>query len=543
VAGYTGSTGAGYTGSAGSAGGVGYTGSQGTAGYIGSAGGAEFVFQNSGFNYSVDGFSDSTYPDLTLVRGQTYYFNLTNVTSSHPLALRLSSGNTSAIPGTSGNNASSGAYGNGTTLTMVTYRVPFDAPATIVYQCVVHAGMIGTINIVDQTGYTGSAGTAGSTGAIGYTGSASTVAGYTGSAGAGYTGSAGSAGPAGGTELVFQNSGFNYSVDGFSDSTYPTLTVVKGELYYFNLTNITSSHPLALRLSSGSTSAVPGTTGNNPSSGVYGNGTTPTTVIYRVPFDAPATLYYQCVYHSGMIGSINTVDQTGYTGSSGTAGGTGYTGSAGIDGYTGSVGYTGSKGDWGNAGPVGYTGSEGTFSGSTASLIITSNTASTSTATGALQVAGGAGIAGNLNVGGTVYFTGDILPTSNNTVNIGSATNRFGTLFLAANTIDLGGTTITTAPNGELIFTTQAGNVSLSANTINFLSTVANTSNNSGDMNVTGNLTVNKIYANSYFYANGTALTSGTATSNGSSVYGNFDGGFPDSVHGGIPSIDAGSIV
>jgi hypothetical protein len=94
-------------------------------------------------------------------------------------------------------------------------------------------------------------------------------------------------------------------------------------------------------------------------------------------------------------------------------------------------------------------------------------------------------------------------------VNIGNATNRFGTLYLAANTIDLGGTTITTSPGGELVFTTQAGNVSLTANAINFLSSVANTSTNQGDMDITGNLTVNKIYANSYFYANGTSFSGG----------------------------------
>ena len=158
----------------------------------------------------------------------------------------------------------------------------------------------------------------------------------------------------------------------------------------------------------------------------------------------------------------------------------------------------------------GYTGSAGSFSGTTSQAIVTTNTtASTSKTTGALRVAGGAGIGGNLHVGGTTYLTGDLVPASNNIVNIGSATNRFGTLYLAANTIDLGGTTITTSPGGELVFTTQAGNVSLTANAINFLSSVANTSTNQGDMNVTGNLTVNKIYANSYFYANGTSFSGG----------------------------------
>ena len=115
---------------------------------------------------------------------------------------------------------------------------------------------------------------------------------------------------------------------------------------------------------------------------------------------------------------------------------TGYTGSSG-SGYTGS------------AGAVGYTGSAGTFSGS---------------------------VSGNLTVSGTTFVTGDIIPTSNNTVNIGSATKRFGTLYLAANTIDLGGTTISTTPTGDLAFVTSSGTIDITANTVNFLSTVATTS-------------------------------------------------------------------
>ena len=182
-------------------------------------------------------------------------------------------------------------------------------------------------------------------------------------------------------------------------------------------------------------------------------------------------------------------------------------GSNGRDGYTGSAG-SGSGG--GGSGATGYTGSAGSFSGTTTQAIVTTNTtASTSKTTGALRVTGGAGIGGNLYVGGTTYLTGDLLPTANNTINIGSSSSRFGTLYLAANTIDLGGTTITTAATGELVFTTQAGNVSLSANTINFLSSIANTSTNQGDLSVTGNLSVDRLYVNSYFYANGSSFSGG----------------------------------
>lgn len=116
-----------------------------------------------------------------------------------------------------------------------------------------------------------------------------------------------------------------------------------------------------------------------------------------------------------------------------------------ITGYTGSAGAAGSAGA---TGAIGYTGSAGTFSGT---------------------------VSGNLSVSGTTFVTGDIIPTSNNTVNIGSATNRFGTLYLAANTIDLGGSTISTTPNGDLAFVTSSGTIDITANTVNFLSTVATT--------------------------------------------------------------------
>ena len=113
--------------------------------------------------------------------------------------------------------------------------------------------------------------------------------------------------------------------------------MVRGQLYYFDVNAVSSSHPIALRLSSGNTSVVSGTIGNDPTSGTYGN-----IIIYRVPYDAPSSLVYQCVFHSGMIGTINVVDLNGYIGSQGT---TGYTGSQGDVGYAGSqgVGYTGSS--------------------------------------------------------------------------------------------------------------------------------------------------------------------------------------------------------
>jgi hypothetical protein len=132
--------------------------------------------------------------------------------------------------------------------------------------------------------------------------------------------------------------------------------VIRGQLYYFNLTNITSSHPLALRLASGNTSAVPGTTGNDAVNGVYGNRTVLTTVTYKVPFDAPSEIFYQCTVHSSMIGRINIVDQIGAIGNTGA---TGFAGATGPTGFAGATGHMGPTGQTGAAGPTGVTGATG----------------------------------------------------------------------------------------------------------------------------------------------------------------------------------------
>ena len=74
-------------------------------------------------------------PDLHLVRGQKYRFNNTTG-SSHPFALRVSSGGSAYTDGVTGSQ-------NGIQF----FTVPYDAPAKIVYQCTVHSGMVGNIYI------------------------------------------------------------------------------------------------------------------------------------------------------------------------------------------------------------------------------------------------------------------------------------------------------------------------------------------------------------------------------------------------------------
>lgn len=195
-----------------------------------------------------------------------------------------------------------------------------------------------------------------------------------------------------------------------------------------------------------------------------------------------------------LLASYNFV---GYTGSQGTDGytgsrGAGFTGSKGADGVIGVDGYTGSKGNSGYTGSAGPQGVQG-YTGSAATGVV-----------GYSGSASGSAIAGDLFVEGTLTVNNTILPTTSNIIDIGSPELRFGAIYLAGNTIDLGGTQITSDANGELVFTTQAGNISLNANTINFLSSVADTSQTAGDFTITGNVT-----AGSYYFANGQPLSGG----------------------------------
>lgn len=82
-------------------------------------------------------------------------------------------------------------------------------------------------------------------------------------------------------------------------------------------------------------------------------------------------------------------------------------------------------------------------------ISITNSTVSSNTVSGALTITGGVGIGGNLNLAGNLVVSDRILPTSNGLIDIGSPTARFGTVYVAGNTIDLGGTELT-ANSGAL---------------------------------------------------------------------------------------------
>ena len=74
-------------------------------------------------------------PDLYLIRGQKYRFNNTTG-SSHPFAIRVSNGGSAYTDGVSGDD-------EGVQL----FTVPYAAPASLVYQCTIHGGMVGNIYI------------------------------------------------------------------------------------------------------------------------------------------------------------------------------------------------------------------------------------------------------------------------------------------------------------------------------------------------------------------------------------------------------------
>ncbi len=96
------------------------------------------VTGGNGINYFINGQND---PPLTLQRGVTYVFLLSNV-SIHPFWIKSSLGS-----GSSG-RYDSGVSRNGATSGSVTFAVPQGAPDRLFYQCGLHSAMNGTLTIV-----------------------------------------------------------------------------------------------------------------------------------------------------------------------------------------------------------------------------------------------------------------------------------------------------------------------------------------------------------------------------------------------------------
>jgi hypothetical protein len=106
---------------------------------------------------------------------------------------------------------------------------------------------------------------------------------------------------------------------------------------YFDVSNVTVDRSFALRLASASTTSVPGTTNNSPAVG-RDSASADKVIVYQVPFDAPAAIFYQSPDNAGLFGQIDIIVKQGPTGA------TGPTGAAGTNGTIGDTGPTGPTG-------------------------------------------------------------------------------------------------------------------------------------------------------------------------------------------------------
>ena len=94
-------------------------------------------------------------------------------------------------------------------------------------------------------------------------------------------------------------SSYRFSGPGnLSTQDNPTIYLVRGQQYEFDLN--ASGHPFLILVSSGGSSYTDGVTtvGNNSTGKIR----------FDVPMDAPSELFYQCQYHSGMLGKFEITD-------------------------------------------------------------------------------------------------------------------------------------------------------------------------------------------------------------------------------------------
>ena len=85
-----------------------------------------------------------------------------------------------------------------------------------------------------------------------------------------------------------------------NDVENPELTLKRGVTYQIEV--IALGHPLWIKTKDSIAND------NAYTNGVTGNGTYKGTITFKVPADAPATLFYNCQYHINMHGKINIID-------------------------------------------------------------------------------------------------------------------------------------------------------------------------------------------------------------------------------------------
>ncbi len=111
-----------------------------------------------------------------------------------------------------------------------------------------------------------------------------------------------------GCDVVAQAQTCTYAVaaSGVSDFVFngvndPTLRLFRGFRYQFNAQGL-SIHPFWIKTIQGTGS------GNAYNDGVSGNGATSGSVVFQVPTNAPALLFYNCGNHPAMTGQIQIID-------------------------------------------------------------------------------------------------------------------------------------------------------------------------------------------------------------------------------------------
>ena len=109
------------------------------------------------------------------------------------------------------------------------------------------------------------------------------------------------------TSFAVVNGGGVYAINNNSDynsnsNVNPTLYLHRGLDYKFNVN--AAGHPFRINTVNNIG------TSNAYSVGVTNNGTDNGTVSFKIPQDAPSTLYYNCQYHAGMSGQLNILDLT-----------------------------------------------------------------------------------------------------------------------------------------------------------------------------------------------------------------------------------------
>jgi len=104
-----------------------------------------------GFTQNVDN------PVIYLVRGKKYHFNLN--ASGHPFYIKKPEAGIGSV-GVS-LLYQDGVEGQGTQVGILTFKVPFNAPSNVYYQCAIHAGMGNTMYLLDGTGTGGGGGAGG----------------------------------------------------------------------------------------------------------------------------------------------------------------------------------------------------------------------------------------------------------------------------------------------------------------------------------------------------------------------------------------------